>query len=85
MVCLLEKFTFFNSAGTTKISKSLRLSVYINVVRLIKFPKRFELCFYFKYSRGNKVYILGDNNNNNLNDLILNLTPENMTQHSRIG
>ena len=35
MVGLLgETFTFFNSLGTTKISKSLRLSVYINVVLL---------------------------------------------------
>ena len=32
-----EKFTFLNSLGTTKISRSLRLSVYINVVLLIKF------------------------------------------------
>ena len=32
MVGLLrEKFTFFNSLGTTKISRSLRFSVYINV------------------------------------------------------
>ena len=29
---LVEKFTFLNSLGTTKISRSLRLSVYINVV-----------------------------------------------------
>ena len=33
-----EKFTFLNSIGATKISKSLRLSVYINVVLLISFP-----------------------------------------------
>ena len=44
-----EKFTFFvNSLGTTKISRSLRLSVYINVVLVINFPSQFELCFYFK-------------------------------------
>ena len=52
---LREKFTFFNSLGTTKISRSLRLSVYINVVLLINFPEQFELCFYFKYSRSYKV------------------------------
>ena len=50
-----EKFTFFNSLGTTKISRSLRLSVYINFVLLINFPEQFELCFYFKYSRSYKV------------------------------
>ena len=44
-----EKFTFFNSLGKTKISRSLKLSVYINVVLLINFPEQFELCFYFKY------------------------------------
>ena len=55
-----EKFTFFNSLGTTKISRSLKLSVYINVVLLINFPEQFELCFYFKDSRSYKVYNLGD-------------------------
>ena len=36
MVGLLgEKFTFFNSLRATKISRILRLSVYINVVLLI--------------------------------------------------
>ena len=30
-----EKFTFFNSLGTTETSRSLRLSFYINVVLLI--------------------------------------------------
>ena len=61
VVCLLrEKFTFFNSFGTTKISRSLRLSVYINVVLLINFLEQFELCFYFKYSGSYKVYNLGD-------------------------
>ena len=44
-----EKFTFFNSLGATKISRSLRLSVNIN------FPEQFESCFYFKYSRSYKV------------------------------
>ena len=38
-----EKFVFFKSLGTTKISRSLKLSEYINVVLLIKFPEQFEL------------------------------------------
>ena len=43
MVRLLgEKFIFFNSLGTTKISKSLKGSVCINVVLLINFPEQFE-------------------------------------------
>ena len=50
-----EKFTFLNSLGTTKISRSLRLSVYINVVLLISFPEQFKLFFYFKYWRNYKV------------------------------
>ena len=60
MVGLLgEKFTFFNSFGTTKIFKSLRLSVYINVFLLINFPEQFE------YSASNireviKFHNLGD-------------------------
>ena len=57
MVGLLgEKFTFFNSLGATKISRSLRLSIYINVVLLINFPEEFKLCLYFKYSRSYKDY-----------------------------
>ena len=50
-----EKFTFLNSLGTTKISRSLRRSVYINVVLLINFPEQFKLLFYFKYWRSYKV------------------------------
>ena len=50
-----EKFTFLNSLGTTKISRSLRLSVYINVVLLISFPEQFKLFFYFKYWRSYEV------------------------------
>ena len=46
-----EKFTFLNSSETTKIARSLRLSVYFNVVLLINFPEQFELCFCFRYSR----------------------------------
>ena len=39
MVGLLgEKFTFFNSLGTTKFPGVSKLSVYINVVLLINFP-----------------------------------------------
>ena len=57
---LREKFTLSNSLGTTKISKSLILSVYINVVLLINFPEQFELCFYFKYLKVIKFYNLGD-------------------------
>ena len=49
-----EKFTF-NFLGTTKISKSIRVSVYINVVLVIKSPEQFELCLCFKYSRSYKV------------------------------
>ena len=50
-----EKFTFLNTLGTTKISRSLRLSVYINVVLLISFPEQFKLFFYFKYWRSYEV------------------------------
>ena len=61
VVLLGEKFTFFNFLGTTKISRSLRLSVNINDVLLINFSEQFELCFYFKYSRSYiKVCNLGD-------------------------
>ena len=49
-----EKFNFFNSL-TTKISRNLRLSVYVNVVLLINFPEQFELCFYVEYSRSYKI------------------------------
>ena len=54
-----EKFTFFNSLGTTRISRSLRLSVYINVVLLMNFQEQFELCFHFKYLRSYKVLSKG--------------------------
>ena len=49
-----EKVNFFNSLGTTKIFRSLRPSVCINVILLIQFPEQFELCF-FKYWRSYKV------------------------------
>ena len=42
-----EKFIFFDSLETTKISRSLKLSVYINVVLLTNFPEQFNLCFHF--------------------------------------
>ena len=40
---LVEKFTVFYSLVSTKISRSLRLFVYINVVLLINFPEQFGL------------------------------------------
>ena len=55
-----ENFIFLNSHEKTKISRSLKLSVYFNVVLLINFSEQFELCFYFKYSRSYKVVNLGD-------------------------
>ena len=59
MVGLLgEKFTFFNSLGTTKISRRLRIAVYVNVVLLVNCPEQFELCFYFKYSRSSIKFII---------------------------
>ena len=63
MVGLLgEKFTCFNFLKKTKISRSLRLSVHINVVLLINFPEQFELNY---ASTSNireviKFYNLGD-------------------------
>ena len=50
-----RKVHFLNSLGTAKISRSLRLSVYINVVLLISFPEQFKLFFYFKYWRSYEV------------------------------
>ena len=50
-----KKVHFFNSLGTSKISNSLKLSIYINAVLLINFPEQFELFFYFKYSRSCKI------------------------------
>ena len=62
IVLLGEKFTFFNSLGTTKISRSLKPSVYtcINVVLLVNFPKQFELCFYLNIHVVIKFCNLGD-------------------------
>ena len=40
-----EKFTFLNSLGASKLSRSLRIFVYINVVLVINFPEQFKLCF----------------------------------------
>ena len=39
-----EKFTFFKSFVTAKLSRGLRLSD-TDVVLLINFPEQFELCF----------------------------------------
>ena len=36
-----EKFTLFNFLGTTKISRSLKCSVYVNDILLINFPEQF--------------------------------------------
>ena len=58
---LAEKFTFFNSLVTTKMSRSLRLSVYIDVVLLTNFPEQSE--FYASTSNIPEViqfYILVD-------------------------
>ena len=37
-----------------------------------------------KLRNASKMFLRRENNNNKTNDLILNLTPENVTQHSRI-
>ena len=52
-----EKFIFFfKFFGTSKISRSLKLSEYINnVVLLTNFPEQLKLSFYFKYLRDFKV------------------------------
>ena len=61
MVGLLrEKYTFFNSIGTTKISSTLRLFVYINVALPINFPEQFESCLTSNISEVIKFYNLGD-------------------------
>ena len=56
---LREKFTFFNSLLTTKISRSLRLSVYINVVLL--FPNVLKF-----YNLGDKTFETDFNSAQNL-------------------
>ena len=38
-----EKFIFFNSFGTTEISRILKLSVYFHVVLLKSFPEQFSV------------------------------------------
>ena len=56
-----EKFIFFfNSLGTTKISRSLRLSVCINVVLLINFPEQFNYASISNIREVIKFYNLGD-------------------------
>ena len=51
-----EKVHFFKFLGASKISRSLKLSEYINdVVLLINFSEQLKLSFYFKYLRNYKV------------------------------
>ena len=50
-----EKIMFFKSHRTTKISRTLKVPEYINVLLLINFTEQFELWLYFKYSRSYKV------------------------------
>ena len=57
-----EKFTFFYSLGTTKISKILRLSGYINVVLLISFPEHLNYASTPSIREVIKFYNLGDKN-----------------------
>ena len=62
MVGLLgEKLTFFNSLGTTKISRNVRLSVYINVVLLITFQNNLNYASTSNIREVIKFYNLGDN------------------------
>ena len=46
---------FFKSLGTTEVSGSFRLSLYIDIFLLINIPEQFQLCFFFKYSRSYKL------------------------------
>ena len=56
------KVHLFNSLGTTKISRSLRISIYINIVLLINFPEQFNLNYSFTSNIREvvKFYNLGD-------------------------
>ena len=61
MVGLLgEKFTFFNSLGTTKTSRSLGLSVFIDVVLLTNFPEQLNYGCTSNVREVFKLYNLGD-------------------------
>ena len=55
-----EKSTFFNSLGTTKISRSLRLSVYITVVLLINFQNNLNYASNLSIREVIKFYSPGD-------------------------
>ena len=55
-----EKFTFFNSLGTTKFFRNFKLSVYVNVILLINFPEQFELCSASNIGEVIKFHNLGD-------------------------
>ena len=55
-----EKFTFFNCLETTKISRSLRFSVYIDVVLLINFQNNFNYASASNIREVIKFYNLGD-------------------------
>ena len=56
-----EKFTFFNSLGTTKISRNLKRSVYVNVVLLKTFQNNFNYASTSNIREVIKFYNLGDN------------------------
>ena len=55
-----EKFFFFNFAGANKISRSFKLSVYINVVLLIIFPEHLNYASTSNIRTGIKFYNLGN-------------------------
>ena len=60
-----EKFTFFKSIGTTKISRCLKLSAYINVVLLINlnYASTSNIREVIKfYNLGNKTFETDFNN-----------------------
>ena len=56
-----EKFTFFNSLGTTKISGNLKRSVYVNIVLLKTFQNNFNYASTSNIREVIKFYNLGDN------------------------
>ena len=57
---LEEKFAIFNFLGKTKISRSHRLSVYINVVLLISSPEQLNYMSTSNIREVRKFYNLGD-------------------------
>ena len=54
--CLLRKLICFQLPWDNENFNSFKLSVHVHVVLLINIPEQFELYFYFRYSRSNKVY-----------------------------